>query len=459
MATDLRLIGSNLKYERWRWQIFFITWLAYAGFYLTRKSFSVAKIELMKPGAGTHGVGGGWSKGDLSWMDGAFLVAYAAGQFCWGPLGDKLGTRKVIVWGMIASVLTAVLMGATSTAFFFGLLFAVQGICQSTGWAPLTKNIGEFFSQRERGRVMGFWCSNYALGGLVASALAGVAAQRLGWRAAFRVPAGVLFIIWLLFLLLQRNRPEDVGLSPIEQYHGEPEAVVEDDETPAEEPEGSWKLIGAVFKNRMVLLLALVYLLLKPTRYLIMFWSPVYINERLGSGAAEAGILGSMFDLAGPIAVLFGGYVSDKLFQSRRMPISVMTLIGAAILLSAFGFLPATRLALGLGLFGIGFLLYIPDSLVSGTAAIDFGTKKGASTAAGFINGAGSVGAILGGTAPGWIGGGKGHDPWHIIFLGLGGTLALAAALLMPRWNELPPTGFAAPALDTASAPSLAPEA
>src|SRR6266568_3804584 len=121
MATDLRLIGSNLKYERWRWQIFFITWLA-----------------------------------------------YAAGQFCWGPLGDKLGTRKVIVWGMIASVLTAVLMGATSTAFFFGLLFAVQGICQSTGWAPLTKNIGEFFSQRERGRVMGFWCSNYALGGLVA---------------------------------------------------------------------------------------------------------------------------------------------------------------------------------------------------------------------------------------------------------------------------------------------------
>src|SRR5207244_2499736 len=115
MATDLRLIGSNLKYERWRWQIFFITWLAYAGFYLTRKSFSVAKIELMKPTVM------GWSKGDLSWMDGAFLVAYAAGQFCWGPLGDKLGTRKVIVWGMIASILTAVLMGATSTAFFFGL--------------------------------------------------------------------------------------------------------------------------------------------------------------------------------------------------------------------------------------------------------------------------------------------------------------------------------------------------
>ena len=93
------------------------------------------------------------------------------------------------------------------------------------------------------------------------------------------------------------------------------------------------------------------------------------------------------------------------------------------------------------------------------SAAIDFGTKKGASSAAGFINGAGSVGAILGGTAPGWIDGGKGHDPWQIIFLGLGGALALAAALLVPRWNELPPTGLKEPALDTASAPSLAREA
>ena len=38
----------NPAYERWRWQIFSITWLAYAGFYLTRKAFSVAKNELKK---------------------------------------------------------------------------------------------------------------------------------------------------------------------------------------------------------------------------------------------------------------------------------------------------------------------------------------------------------------------------------------------------------------------------
>jgi sugar phosphate permease len=47
-ATQLSLIGSDRRYERWRLQVFAATWLAYFGFYLTRKSFSVAKVELVK---------------------------------------------------------------------------------------------------------------------------------------------------------------------------------------------------------------------------------------------------------------------------------------------------------------------------------------------------------------------------------------------------------------------------
>jgi OPA family glycerol-3-phosphate transporter-like MFS transporter len=453
MATSgLRLIGSNRKYERWRWQVFSITWLAYLGFYLTRKSFSVAKVELVKPTVM------GWSKADLAWVDAAFLITYAAGNFLCGVLGDRFGTRKVILTGMLASIVTAILMGASSTVILFGILFAIQGLCQSTGWAPLAKNIGEFFSQRERGRVMGFWCTSYAIGGLLGSALAGFMAQSYGWRYAFWAPAAALFGVWLLFLLFQRNRPEDVGLPPIEEYHEEPDAVVVAEETPAEEREGSWTLIRAVLKSRMVLLLALVYFLVKTPRYMFLFWSPVYVHERLGSGAAASGILGSMYDIASPIAVLLGGYCSDRLFHSKRIPMSVIGLAGTVILMLFFSHLPATPLALGLGIFGIGCLLNIPDSLVSGTAAIDFGTKKGASTASGLINGSGSMGAIIGGTAPGWIEKlvGHGHDTWHIIFLGLSAALALAAVLLLPKWNALPPTAPEKRTQETDPDPTLA---
>src|SRR5437016_6833852 len=166
-------------YEYWRWRIFSITWLAYAGFYLTRKAFSVAKNELKQPAIM------GLTKVDMSWIDGANSVAYAAGQFFCGALGDKFGARTIVLAGILASVTTAIATGFSSTAFMMGVLLAVQGLCQSSGWAPLSKNVGEFFSQRERGTMMGFWCTNYALGGLAGSTLAASVAQRFGWRYAF----------------------------------------------------------------------------------------------------------------------------------------------------------------------------------------------------------------------------------------------------------------------------------
>ena len=69
------------------------------------------------------------------------------------------------------------------------------------------------------------------------------------------VPALTLLGIWFLFLVLQQNRPEDVGLAPIEEYHGEKESVLDSKETPSDEPEGSWKVIVEVLRSPMVLLL------------------------------------------------------------------------------------------------------------------------------------------------------------------------------------------------------------
>jgi OPA family glycerol-3-phosphate transporter-like MFS transporter len=422
------------RYTRWRWQIFGITWLAYAGFYLTRKSFSVAKVELMKPTVL------GWTKGDLAWVDGAYLTTYAIGQFICGALGDRYGARKVILIGMMASVIVAGLMGASTWLVLVGALFAVQGFCQSTGWAPLTKNMGEFFSRGERGRVFGLWCSNYAIGGVAAAAIAGWSVQALGWRFAFWLPAFLLLCIWILFWFFQRDTPADVGLPVIETFQGEPEEQQTGNSSKPQQTDHSWNDVWKVVTNRMVLLLAAVYFLVKPMRYLVMFWSPVYIHERLGTNPYESGVIGSLFDLSGPISIFIGGWISDKVFKTRRMPVMVICLFGAGLLTMFFQNLPHTRTALSLGLICIGFLIYIPDSMASGTAAIDFGTSRGASTAAGIINGCGSIGAAVGGTIPGWVESiaGVGGDLWGIIFRILGVALMLAGAILLPKWNTLP---------------------
>lgn len=429
MSSAPKLIGNNSLYERWRWQIFGITWLAYAGFYLTRKSFSVAKVDLGKPEVM------GMSDADMARIDGAYLVAYAIGQFIWGIAGDRFGTRRVVLAGMLGSVVAALAMGASSITVVFGILFFIQGLCQSTGWAPLSKNLGNFFSRRERGVVFGVWCSNYAVGGLIASLFAGAVGDWFGWRYAFFVPALALLGIWGLFVWLQRNRPEDVGLPPIETYHNENPDVPSEAEATHPEPEGSWHVILDVLRSPMVLLLAAIYFLLKPARYAILFWGPKFISDKLGSGMMKSGLVSAMFEFAGVFSVVLAGLISDRIFGSRRMPVSVIYLALLAAALFFLDALPANGWVLGAALFMIGMLTYAPDSLISGTAAVDFGTKKGASTAAGLINGAGSVGAIVGGTLPGLV---QKQWGWHGVFYCLGGAVLLAAVLLLPKWNALP---------------------
>ncbi len=431
MTKSIKLIGPDSRYERWRWQVFGITWLAYAGFYLTRKSLAVAKIEMLdNPDISL-------TIQQMGSVEAAYGIAYAMGQWIWGIAGDRFGPRKIVMIGMLASTVVAIVMGYTTVALTLGVLNFIQGLCQSTGWAPLTKNVSAFFSQHERGVVMGFWCTNYAMGGFVASLLAGYAAHLGGYQYAFFVPAAVLFGICILFALLQRNRPEDVGLSSIEEYHGEKQAVLDVHETPAEEPEGSWKVIVEVLSSPMVWLLSAVYFFLKPTRYAILFWGPLYVHEKLGAEIFESAVISSMFELAGPVSVITAGFLSDRVFGSRRMPVIVIGLLVLTVLLIAIENLPPSRMLLGACFLGIGFFVYGPDALISGTSAIDFGTKKGAGTAAGMINGCGSVGAVFGMAVPAYL-----HDEygWGWVFGLLACCSLTAALLLLPRWNAMPAT-------------------
>ncbi len=431
MSNDSPVITKNPTYERWRYQIFAITWLSYVGFYFTRKAFSIAKIPMQDSLNIT--------KDQMAYIDQGYLIAYAIGQFVWGMAGDKVGTRRIITIGMFFSVVVSIMMGLSTTVQMLGVFFLLQGVCQSTGWAPLNKNMSEFFSQRERGVAMGWWCTNYAVGGLLASLFAGFIAENYvedyGIKIIFIAPAAVLFVIWLLFLFLQKDKPQDLGLPPIEEYHHENIPVIDAEDSPEEEVEGKWETIRDVLCSPMVWLLSGIYFLLKPARYAILFWGPLYISERLGTDIKDSSIISAMFELAGPLSVLAAGYLSDKIFRSKRMPVCVIGLFFLSAVLFSLHHLPSTQWTYIVALFLIGLFLYGPDALISGTAAVDFGTRKGASTATGLVNGFGSIGAIIGGTIPGYL---NERWGWSGVFNFLGGMVLLAAILLLPQWNRLP---------------------
>ena len=401
MISDINLTINTPVYRRWRFQIFVVTWLAYFGFYLTRKSFIIAKIGIqLDPSMRSL------TAESMGWIDGCFLAAYTIGQLVFGIAGDRMGTRKVVAAGMLCSVIAAVAMGVSSLTVMMGVIFFIQGLAQSTGWGPLVKNVGSFFLRRERGFVLGLWCTSYAVGGMIASIYAGYWGDRFGWRYAFFMPAATLLVIWVLFMLFQRNSPEDVGL-PVLERDGESDVMHNTAGSQSTSP--SWKNLVAVIADRHILLFAAMYFFIKPIRYALLFWGPAYIHARLGTGMARSGFISSLFD--------FAGVLSDKLFASKRIPVCSLSMLSLGFLLFFMHRLPATSFMLGAGYMVIGFLVYAPDSVISAIAPVDFGVGKRALTAVGFVNCMGSIGAIIGGTVPGFFAHRWG---WHGVFLFLG---------------------------------------
>ncbi|AUY32549.1 MFS transporter [Pseudomonas soli] len=410
--------------KRWRVQIFAITWLAYAAFYFTRKAFSVAKL----------GIGEDPSfmldKAAMANLDAIYLAAYAVGQFTWGMLADRFGPRVVVLGGLLISAAAAVVMGSYATFPIFATCMLVQGLAQSTGWAGLCKNIGSFFPASQRGRVLGLWSSCYAFGGLVASPFAGWWAYTLvgTWHAAFFSSAVVVAAVAVLFFIFQRNKPEDVGLPAVEP---EPQSMA-----PGANLCSVWAPLREILRNRTVLTLGLAYFMLKPARYAILLWGPVIVFEQMPSvGKVGAAIIPTAFELAGLLGPILIGLASDKLFGARRMPACVISLV--LLTLTLAGFMAAMHtgsvvLVVTL-LFVMGLTLYGPDSMISGAAAIDFGTAKAGATAAGFVNGCGSVGAVLGGLLPGYF-------DSVTVFIVFAGTALFSALVLLPHWNSRPAT-------------------
>jgi sugar phosphate permease len=88
--------------------------------------------------------------------------------------------------------------------------------------------------------------------------------------------------------------------------------------------------------------------------------------------------------------------MSDRLFDNRRASVALLFIIGMAVscgLLYTVGTTGAFMFAVSLGL--IGFTLYGPDALMTGAGAIDVGSARRATMAAGVINGMGSVGSVM----------------------------------------------------------------
>jgi sugar phosphate permease len=388
---------------RWRYVAWVTSWVAYAGYYLGRKGFSVAKKTIRD----TLSV----SEAALGAIDTVYLAAYAAGQFGSGYLGDRVGARRLIGAGLLLSAAVCAAFGASSGALAFAVLFGINGLAQSTGWPGTTRAMAEWTTPRNRGTVMSFWATCYQVGGIVATAFAGRMLRAHCWRAAFHAPAIVMAALAVAVLLLLRPGPGGQDGAVGGRAPGAADPPLSDARRAAQR---------AALRNPVLWSYGASYFFIKYIRYALLFWLPYYLSTTLGYAADRAAYVSIAFEAGGVIGVIVSGTLSDRTKRLSRAGLSALSLLGLAAALGLCAAVASRGPAFAVASLAlVGALLFSPDALLSGAAAQDAGGPHAAATATGFVNGVGSVGGMIEGLTL----------PIITTYLGWGAMFPLLAAL------------------------------
>ena len=405
-------------------RIFWVTWIAYAGFYLCRKNLSVV-LPLLNHGSRLGSV-------DLANIVFGYSLLYAIGQFACGPLSDRIGAKRVVGAGLLVAAASNLLMGVHASLTWLLMFACLNGAAQSTGWSGLVKTMAVWFTDDNRGIVMGWWSTNYVLGGFLATTFATWAVvqswllPQLGWRRGFLFPALLLLGVALLFLAAAKEAPDRADLA----------AGMEGGSVRLDSVRSNWSALAGLLRKPSLWMVSISYFFLEMCRYALMFWLPLYMVNRLRYSLEASGYLSSLYELIGIAGAVLAGYASDRFSQSRRAPVSVIMLCGFAIVLmlepalTRFG-LVGTAVAISLaGVFSFG-----PDTLLSGAGAQDIGEARAAATASGLVDGIGHLGAIFSPYVVVFV---SQRYGWDRLFFALSGAAFLAAAVLMPIWSLRP---------------------
>ena len=384
--------ATSRSYRPWQIRILTATWLAYAGYYFCRKTFYVVKADMA--------LSLDLTTQHLAHLGTAYLAAYSVGQFSSAYFGRKLGPKLLLLLGMAISITSNIAFGISNGFWAVMTFMALNGLAQGTGWPGCIGSLAHWFRREQRGSVLGLWATCYQLGPVMATSFAAYLLGLAGWRYSFFGGSLVLLGLWAVVLFLHPNRPESVGLDPIVD-EDEKAGEDRDNRDVAPEPQGLGWTRDVVFT---VLTMGSIYFCIKLLRYALWSWAAFFLRQNFGLAGDSAGYLSTIFEACGFLGVIVAGFASDRIFKGRRAFLSfamlaMMTL--SFVLMATLGATNVGFFSLSLGL--AGFMLFGPDSLLSGVGAIDVGSRRGALAAAGIINGMGSIGPIFQEELIGWM--------------------------------------------------------
>ena len=367
-----------------------------------------------------------WTTADLGILSAIFFWTYGIGHLFNGRLGEVFGVNRFVIAAVLLSATANVLISFQSSLIIIAILWGFNGYFQSMAWSPGIALLTRWWPGKRRGFANGFADAFSGFGQVAcwfAVAISFVIAPNMGWRAAFIFPIIMVVILVVVYGLLVKEKPSDIGLK---EYEEEDKEKAKQEAELQEVLKEKGKLYPYIhrFKIRRSDIWLLIAAGASLCRYGLLTWIPTYYNEVFHVDV-EAGILGTVLL---PLGMAFGtlsvSTITDKFCPTNRLPAVIICAIGAG---ATVFFFPQVGPGVGASilLFVAGFFVYGIHGVLWAFAA-DIGGRVFAGTATGILDWAAYMGAsiqaIFFGAA---IAGGN----WNILFVTVGGTCVLVAVL------------------------------
>ena len=378
-------------YKRLRLQVFIGIFVGYAGYYLVRKNFSLAMPYLVEQG---------YSKTDLGLALSGVAIAYGLSKFIMGSVSDRSNARIFMSLGLFCSAVVMIAMGtvpfATSSVTIMFVLLLTNGWFQGMGWPPSGRVMVHWFSTNERGTKMAIWNIAHNIGGGMVGPIAILAmAVFADWHAILYLHGFFAIVVAGFILLTVRDTPQSVGLPTIEAHRDDYPRVIEYNESHEREFTAKAIFLEHVLNNKLLWTIAVANAFVYLVRYGVLDWAPTYLSEVKQFSFNDSGWAYALYEFAGIPGTLVCGWLSDKVFNGRRAPASIIYLLLTMVCVLVYWRNPVGHPNIDMAmLFGIGFFIYGPIMLI-GVHALDLAPKKAAGTAAGFTGLFGYVGGAV----------------------------------------------------------------
>lgn len=438
----------------------FVNWfplgMTYAFLYMARYNLSVSKNAL----------GNAMTKEDFGLIFGAGTVVYGLSFLLNGPLVDKMGGKKGIILAALGSCLANLAMGLALYMFLndrlhmnltlvFAILYSINMFFQSYGAVSIIKVKAYWFHVRERGIFGAIFGTLISFGvyfafdwgqAIVNASQAKVTGEPTMLQKVFQtvfavdtkptdslwlvffIPSAILIFWAMIDMWLIKDTPSQANFEDFDT------ADASSGEMDQEYTIG--QLLKRILTSRLMLTFAMIEFTAGVIRNGVMQWYFVFAKE-LPQGSSDFfhDNWGLLLCLVGIVGGFSGGIISDKFFQSRRGPPVALAQAGifaACVVMAIFLFSSPTTV--GVCALIMACLVITTHSLMSGTAAADFGGRKATATASGIVDGFVYLGSGLQSVAIGFLS----QKSWYFwpVFMAPFAFIGLILAIRI--WKELP---------------------